>query len=405
MDTGKKRVRLKILVALGFAIVVGAFGLGRLNGRAEEGGPGGSPQGPMPVVVEILKAEPVRIWSEFSGRLTPVDYAVIQPQVSGAITEVQFRDGQMVKKGDVLFVIDPRPYKAAAGQAQAALSAAQNRYTLALKDLKRAEGLIGNEAISHRVFDERQNDARTALAAVEGAKAELERARINLEYAHVRAPVSGRVSRAELTVGNVVQAGPAAPVLTSIISGEGIYADFEVDEQTYLNHIFGTAKGREEEEKIPVQIVLRGAKDHVIEGRMHTFDNRIDPASGTIRARAVFENPDGALLPGMFVKVRMGNPSEKSRILVPEKAIGTDQDRKFVYVVDEKNIVKYRQVTPGDSSDGRRVIEDGLKPGEKVIVEGVIRIRPDMPVKPMTAEEMAKAAENAKKAQNTETEQ
>ncbi|MCC6598618.1 MAG: efflux RND transporter periplasmic adaptor subunit [Alphaproteobacteria bacterium] len=339
----------------------------------------------MPVDVEIVKPESVRIWSEFSGRLSPVEYAVIQPQVGGKIMEIRFGDGQSVEKGDVLFVIDPRPYKAAQDQAQAALNAAQNQYELARKDMERAQGLIGMDAISGRVFDERQNTVRTALAAVEGAKAELQNAKINLEYAYIKAPISGRVGRAELTVGNVVQAGPSAPVLTSVVSSAGIYADFDVDEQTYLNHIFQNARGLAEEVKIPVQIALRSADgaEHVIEGRMHNFDNRINPDSGTIRARAIFENADGALLPGMFVKVRMGNPDEGAHILLSEKAIGTDQDRKFVYTVDETDTVKYRQVTLGDSAGDRRVILSGLNAGDRVIVEGVIRIRPDMPVQPV----------------------
>lgn len=389
------------LVLAGVAIAVAGFAYFKMSGNAGAQMPGG-PQGPMPVLVNVMQKEPVMLWSEFSGRLTPVDYAIVRPQVSGTITEIKFEDGQHVEKGDVLMVIDPRTYDAAHKEAKANLSTAQNAYALAKVELDRAQGLIESNAISKRVFDERQSAARSALAAVESAKAQVQQADINLDYAYVKAPISGRVGRAELTVGNVAQAaGLAAPMLTSVVSDAGIYADFEMDEQTYLSSIRSGAKDKEQEMLIPVQIMLGGNADQIVEGKIHTFDNHIDPASGTIRARAIFANEDGALLPGMFVKVRLGSPSNEEKIMVTEKAVGTDQNRKFVYVVDDTNTVKYRQVELGDSLAGRRVVLSGLEVGEKVIGEGIIKIRPDMPVKPMSPEEMEamqKQAEEAAKA-------
>lgn len=349
----------------------------------------GGPQGPMPVVVESVKREPLVVWTEFSGRLVPVDYAVIRPQVSGVITEVRFEDGQAVQKDDVLFVIDPRPFEAALKEAKAGVAIAENAYVLAQNEFTRAQGLIATNAISKREFEARERDFKTTKASLEAAKAQLQNANINIDYAYVKAPISGRVGRAELTVGNVAQAaGLAAPMLTSVVSSEAIYADFEVDEQTYLKSVRAQASDKSAEQEIPVQIIVGEQSSQPIEGKIHTFDNRIDPQSGTIRARALFDNAQGVLLPGMFAKVRLGSASSEERIMVSEKAIGTDQNRKFVYVVDEKNIVQYRPVQLGMSSEGRREVIGGLEAGEKIITEGIMRIQPQMPVQPMSAQEM-----------------
>lgn len=371
------------------ALGVGGFFVLAPSQHAGAQMPGG-PQGPMPVMVNIAKKEPVMIWREFSGRLTPVDYAIIRPQVSGTITEIKFEDGQHVEAGDVLMVIDPRPYSAALKEARANLSSAKNAYALAKLDLDRAEELISSSAISKRILDERKATAKSALASVNAAEAQVAKAEVDLDHAYVKAPISGRVSRAELTVGNVAQAaGLAAPELTSIVSDAGIYADFEVDEQTYLSSIRSKAKDNAEEQMIPVQILLGGNDSDVVEGYIRAFDNHIDPATGTIRARAYFNNENGILLPGMYVKVRLGSPSEDEHIMVSEASIGTDQDRKFVYIVDETGTVKYRQIEIGQSVQGRRVVDSGLEPGDKVIAEGIIKIRPEMPVQPMTADEWA----------------
>jgi multidrug efflux system membrane fusion protein len=396
----QRMIKSGVWIALSAGLVVAGFVY--MGGSSKVGAqmPGG-PQGPMPVVVNIMQKEPLMVWSDFSGRLTPVDYAVIQPQVSGIITEVRFEDGQRVEKGDVLMVIDPRPFDAVLKEAKANASSAENVYSLAKIELARAEGLMATNAISQRIFEERQTAAKTAQAGADSARAQVQQAQINLDYAYVKAPISGRAGRAELTIGNVVQAGPGAPILTSVVSDAGIYADFEVDEQTYLKTIRIGATDKAAEQAIPVQLLLGSEGTVMIEGQIHTFDNRIDPTSGTIRARALFENADGVLLPGMFVKVLLGSPSSDEKIMITEKAIGTDQNRKFVYVVDDKNTTQYRQIELGASMGGRRVVLSGLEPGEKVIVEGVMRIQPGMPVQPMSAEEMEammKAQEEVAKA-------
>ena len=345
----------------------------------------GGPPSAMPVTVEVIASAPVQIWNDYSARLESVDFAEIRPQVSGRIPELRFQDGQDVEEGDILYVIDPRPYRAAVNQARAELEAAQNQADLSQIELSRALELIKTNAISKRILDERASATEIAVASVDAAKARLDRAEIDLDYAYVKAPITGRVSRAEIKVGNIVEAGLAAPLLTSIVSTDGIYADFEVDEQTYLKYIRQNARNREAENQIPVKLIL-GNDDFTYEGFIDSFDNQINPTSGTIRARALFTNEDGALLPGMFASVQMGTPDVQNKILLDERAIGTDQDRKFVYIVNAENMSEYREVKIGESMDGARVISDGLTEGDRVITEGIIRIRPGMPVDPQIAQ-------------------
>ncbi len=359
--------------------------------------PAGQPQA-MPVVVEVVETKSIQIWTDYSARLEAVEYAEIRPQVSGKITEIKFEDGQEVELGDELYTIDPKPYEAAVSQAEAELKVAKNEFSLAQKESKRAEELIKTNAISKRIFDERKSKSNVAWARIKAAEARLDRTKIDTEYAHVTAPISGRVSRAEIKVGNLVQAGPNAPLLTTIVSTAAIYADFDVDEQTYLRYIRSNAKDRASENTVPVKLIL-GGDDVEYDGFIYSFDNQINPSTGTIRARALFENKDGALLPGMFASVKMGLPEKQDNILLTERAIGTDQDRKFVYVVNDQNMVEYRQVKIGESTGGERIVISGLSEGDQVITEGIIRIRPGMPVMPQSAAEAEAAASAAAQAQ------
>lgn len=346
----------------------------------------------MPVTTHIVTSKPIQIWKDYSARLEAVNFAEIRPQVSGTITEVKFEDGQMVEKGDVLFVIDPRPYEASVNQAKAELRVAKNQLSFSLKELKRAKELIKTNAISERILDERSNAHNIAIATVSAVQARLTSAEINLDYAHIKAPINGRVSRAEIKEGNLVEAGGNAPVLTSIISKQELYADFEVDEKTYLQYVRHSTKQAEEEHRIPVKLNLSG-DDVEYKGFIQSFDNQIDISSGTIRARALFNNEDGALLPGMFASVKMGTSSSSDQILISERAIGTDQSRKFVYVVNDENIAEYRIVTIGESMDGQRVITSGLNDGDEVIVEGIIRIRPSIAVVPKNEKQALEQSE------------
>jgi multidrug efflux system membrane fusion protein len=345
--------------------------------RSDAGQPPAAVTQAVPVITKTLVPQKVHVWSEFSGRLYPVDFAEIRPEVSGRITKVWFDDGQIVQAGDVLMVIDPRPYEAAVDRAEANLASARTNADFTKVEQARAEGMVERQAIPVRVYDERKNNYRVAAANVKAAEAELERARLDLDHAYVKAPISGRISRAELTVGNLVQAGSAAPLLTSIVSNNEVYADFQVDEQTYVETIRGAANGRDQEQRIPVQLTVRGAKEQSYNGFIFSFDNHIDIASGTIRARAKFNNADGVLLPGMFVSVSLAGGNARDALLIPERAVSFDQSKKFVYVVGDDNKVAYREVKLGKEVQAQRIVLEGLQAGDRVIVEGVQRVKPD----------------------------
>lgn len=340
---------------------------------------------PTEVTVESLQPQDVRIWTSFSGRLKAVDEALVRPEVSGRIVEVKVRDGQTVRAGDPMIVVDPRPYEAAVARAKADLAAARARAEFATAEYERAKGLIAAEAIPLSTHDHRGNEYRMAQAAVLAADAALRQASINLDHAFVKAPIAGRISRAELTVGNLVQSGPGAPVLTRIVSNEDIYADFEVDEQSYIRSIRNHADTQSKEQQIPVDMRLQGDADHVYKGKIYTFDNSIDVNTGTIRARARFANKDHTLVPGMFVSVSLAGSGNTRALLVPDVAIGSDQAKKFVYVVGAENKVQYREVILGAGVDGRHIVLSGLKAGDRVVTKGLQFVRPDVVVTPTEA--------------------
>lgn len=357
-----------------FSLAVGTYyTLTPISGHSDDS----SNPMPPPTHVEVveLKVEPVRLWTRFSGRLTAVNSAEIKPQVSGEIQQVLFDDGQQVQQGEVLFIIDPRPYEAEVQQAQAQLTSARSRATLARDELDRARKLVERQLVSESVFDAANNEYRIANARIEEAESALVKAKLDLEYAHIKAPFTGLISHAELTVGNIVEAGSSAPVLATLVSNQQLYAEFNVDEQTYIRSM----RQRDLVGQMPVQLTLAD-DDKVYRGKIHAFDNRLDISTGTIRARAIFENTDGALTPGMYANVHLGAPKETNVMLLPTKAIGTNQDKKFVYIVDENNTVGYREVTLGEYYQGQRVIESGPESGSLVVVNGLSHIRPGMPV-------------------------
>jgi multidrug efflux system membrane fusion protein len=329
--------------------------------------------------------ENIRVWTRFSGHLKAVDEAQVRPEVGGRIVDVRIKDGQNVRAGDVMFVIDPRPYDAAVAKAKADLASARTRADFAATEYERAKNLIGSQAIPRSLYDQRGNEDRVGKAAVLAADAALRQANINLDYAYVKAPISGRVSRAEITLGNLVQAGPNAPVLTKIVSNDGIYADFDVDEQSYIRSIRNHADTQSKEQKIPVEMTMVGDAGHVYNGTIYTFDNSIDTRSGTIRARAKFANKDGTLVPGMFVSMRLSGSGDTNALLVPDVALGSDQSKRFVFVVGKDNKVVYREVTLGAGIDGRHIVLSGLDAGDRVIVKGVQFVRPDALVSPKEA--------------------
>ncbi len=380
--TSSRRWVVAGLIAASSAGVFAALEANKYAGEAEAKGAAVAPAA-LPVTVATLAAQTVSPFAEFSGRITAVNYAEIRPQVTGRITEVRFTDGQRVNAGDVLFVIDPRPYQAAVDKAEADLATAISNAKFAKVEHERGSQLVKSATLSQETFDQRSNADKSCQAAVKAAQAQLANAQVNLDYAYIKAPFSGRISRAEITVGNLVGSPTAPPpLLASIVSDDGVYADFEVDEQTYLNSVRHYGRSRDEQQTIPVELVVRGDSGRVYRGHIESFDNRIDTGTGTIRARARFDDEDGALTPGMYVSVRMCVGTLDDAVLVPESAIGNDQSKRFVFVVGEDNKAVYRSVELGAHVDGSRVVLAGVKAGERVILDHLQRLAPGAAVDP-----------------------
>lgn len=330
----------------------------------------------IPTVTFItIEPQKMRLWSEFSGRLQAVDIAEIRPQVSGRITEVHFEDGELVKAGDVLFVIDPRPYEAAVARAEARVSTAKANSDYTKLEMDRAANMVKTNAVAQRIYDDRFNANEAAIASLKSAEADLKQAGVDLEHAYVQAPISGRAGRVELTVGNLVQTGVNAPLMTRVVAIDPIYADFEVDEQTYLDSVRSVAHNRKLEREIPVKLYINGNREDVYRGTIYSFDNQLDVSSGTIRARAKFDNKDGVLVPGMFVTVALGKREKEEVLLVPQQAISTDQNKKYVYLIDKDNKVIYREVSLGKEYGNQRILLKGLESGDRVIVKGMQHIK------------------------------
>ncbi|MCZ4090504.1 efflux RND transporter periplasmic adaptor subunit [Sinorhizobium psoraleae] len=346
---------------------------------------------PPAVPVSVAKAESRRIttWESFSGRLEAIERVEVRPRVGGAILKSHFREGALVEKGDLLVTIDPEPYAAAVERAEAQVAAAEARVALAKTELERGRKLVTTSAIPQSGVDQRLSVFDEAQANVRSAKAALRSARLDLQYTEVRAPISGRVGRLEVTAGNLVSAGSASPVLTTLVSTDPIYASFNVSEEVVaaaLAKLSASAAGSAIE-SIPVQIGTAADEGTPISGHIQLINNEVDAATGTIRVRAALNNADSRLIPGQFVRIRIGDPAPAEKLVISDRAIGSDQDKKFVLVVGADNKVEYRQVTLGPTADGLRIVEAGLKPGESIVVNGLQRVRPGVLVAPQPAEE------------------
>jgi RND family efflux transporter MFP subunit len=343
------------------------------------------PPQPPEVTVAEVKAEEITEWDEYQGEFEAVDAVEVRPRVSGHLLRVAFTEGKEVKKGDVLFEIDPQPYQATLDQRQADLARARARLALNERDVERGQRLVQAQAISQEEQDTRLTLVSEARAAVSAAEAAARAAQLDLGFTKVRAPVTGRTGRAEVTEGNLVTAGPAgSTLLTTVVSLDPIYVYFEGDETAYLRYNQLDRAGERPSSRTarnPVQIGLANEEGYPHQGRMDFVDNRLDQATGTIRARAVVSNKRRLFTPGMFARVRLIGSGVRRLTTIPEVAVSTDQDRKFVFVLDGDSVV-YRSVTLGRQLDGqRRVIRNGLEPGEKVVVNGFARIRPGVKVK------------------------
>lgn len=363
------------------AVTAALFGL---QPEAEANPAPAAPQA-TPVSVATVVHGDVAVWDEFSGRLEAVERVDVRSRVAGAVQSVHFREGALVKQGDLLITIDPAPYAAEVDRAEAQVVAAQARVAYAHSEGQRAQRLWDERAIAQRELDERVNARREAEANLRASQAALQSARLSLAYTQVRAPVAGRVGRLEVTVGNLVAAGPGAPVLTTLVSVSPIYASFDADEQIVaraLRDLPSGASARAQLERIPVQMGTAAMSDTPLTGRLQLVDNQVDAKSGTVRVRAVFDNADGRLMPGQFARLRMGQAKTTQALLVNERAVGTDQNKKFVLVVGDDNKAAYREVTLGASVDGLRIVTAGLKANERIVVNGLQRVRPGSLVAP-----------------------
>jgi len=355
-----------------------------------------------PASVAKVEQSEVATWNEFSGRLEAVERVDIRSRVAGTVQAVHFREGALVKAGDLLLTIDPAPYQADVDRAEAQVLAAQARLTNAKTNYVRAKQLLEDHAISQREYDDSLNAQSEADANLRAAQAQAQSAKLSLGYTQVRAPVAGRVGKLEITTGNLVAAGPGAPVLTTLVSVSPIYASFDADEQVVaraLRELPPGASARAQIEKIPVQMGTVADTTTPIAGHLQLVDNQVDARSGTVRVRAVFDNADGNLMPGQFAHLRMGQVKPDSALLINERAVGTDQSKKFVMVVGADDKAQYREVTLGANVDGLRIVTSGLKPGERVVVNGLQRVRPGALIAPQlvamrSADDAPAAAKN-----------
>jgi RND family efflux transporter MFP subunit len=345
-----------------------------------------APPPPQVTVAPVLERD-VTEWDEFTGRLQAVDTVEIRPRVSGFVSAVRFSEGAMVHRGDVLFQIDPRPFQADVDRLRAELARAHATVERANSELGRAERLQSENAMSSEERDRRASFAQESAAQVAAVEAALRAAELNLEFTQVTSPIDGRASRAIVTEGNLVSSGPGqATLLTTVVSLDPVYAYFDADEQIFLKYTAGAGKGANRGAiDRRVQMALASDDGYPHEGRLDFLDNQVDSATGTIRGRAIFGNADGRLTPGLFVRLRLAGNGSYEGLLIQDRAVGTDLSKKFVYVVSPKNEIEYRPVTLGPIVNGLRVVLDGLRAGEPVVVDGLQRIRPGVRVQPVSA--------------------
>ncbi len=334
-----------------------------------------APAAPPVSVAAALEREVVET-VDFPGRIEAVESVEVRARVNGYLQSVHFRPGAQVKKGELLFVIDPRPFEAELARAEATLANTRAQLELARTELARQEQLLAERATSRREYDDAAARLRQFDAQIRANQASVESARLSLAYTRITAPVDGRVGKAEITVGNLVQGEvPNSPVLTTVVSTNPVYAAFEADEASFLRFKMRNGLG--------VQIGLADEQGFPHRGRIDFVDNRVDPQSGTVRMRAVLDNRDGRFTPGLFARVRLGDmDSPRKAVLVADRAIGTDQSKRFVLVVNGDSKAEYREVRIGRAVEGLRVIEAGLEAGEVIVVNGLQRVRPGAPVTP-----------------------
>lgn len=333
--------------------------------------------------------KPVSQWDNFNGRVEAVQSVQLRPRVSGYIDAVNYREGDEVRKGQVLFTIDDRSYRAALEQAKAELARARSQASLARSESGRSEKLIGTQAISREAWEQRRSAASQAQADVLAAEAAVDMAQLNLDFTRVTAPIDGRASRAMITAGNLVTAGDSASVLTTLVSQQQMYVYFDVDENTFLNYQAMARQGQQRH-ALPVEIALVGEQGFPHQGKIDFLDNQLTASTGTIRMRGLLDNQQRQFTPGLFARVRLPGSAQFEAVLIDDKAVLTDQDRKYVYVVDGEGKAQRRDIQPGAMVDGLRIVKSGLQSGDKVIIAGLQKVF--MPGMPVTAQPVAMRA-------------
>lgn len=386
-----RALRSAALVSLSALAVAGLSACQRAESQ-----PGAAAMPPPPVTVAAARETRVSDWAEFTGRFEAVERVELRPRVSGYIDEVRFVEGAEVRKGEVLFVIDPRPYQAELERAEGELARLKAAAVYAQSEAQRAARLLDSRAISQEERDARVSQESQAQAGLRSAQGAVDAARLNLEFTRVVSPIAGRVSRTPYTKGNYVSAG--TQVLTSVVALDPIYVSFDGDERSYLDFRQDPGAGKA---ATPVYVGLANESGFPHEGKLNFIDNALDPASGTIRVRALLPNPQRHFTPGLFARVRLPGGEPYAATVIPEAAIGTDQDRRFVLVVGADGTVEYRPVQLGTLHGSDRVVSQGLKPGEQVVTGGMHRARPGSKVTPqLAAPAAAPAAGDAAAAQS-----
>ncbi len=379
----RRLLSLATVSVLALSGVGGVFAVTEHNAQASDPAPAVVPA--VPVSVASVEQKETASWDEFSGRLEAVERVEVRSRVSGAVLAAHFKEGALVKQGDLLVTIDPDPYEAEVARQKAAVSAAEARVALTKSEFERGKHLVETRFLSQSDLDLRTNNYNEAQANVQAAQAALKTAQLNLDYTEVHAPVSGRVGKIEVTQGNLVPAGPGAPVLTTLVSVDPIYVQFNADEGLVgdaLSSIPADATGTRDLSRIPVDITTATTGDYRTRGTLQFVDNQVNVGTGTVRMRAVFDNPDGRLMAGQFARVRLGQAKAEEAIAITERAIGTDQDKKFVMVVGQDNKAAYREIKIGKAVEGLRLVTAGLNPGERIVVNGLQRVRPGALVEP-----------------------
>jgi multidrug efflux system membrane fusion protein len=331
-------------------------------------------------VAEVIE-QPINEWDEFTGRLEAPESVEIRPRVSGYIDRVAFDEGSLVKKGDLLFQIDPRPFEAEVKRLQAQLQQARADYTRTANEARRGDRLRQSNAISAELADARSSAATAAQAQVAAVQAQLDNAQLNLGFTRITAPIDGRVSRAEITSGNLVNAGES--LLTSVVSTDKVYAYFDADERVFLKYVELARKaGSDARGASPVYLGLSSEAGHPHQGQLDFLDNQVNPRTGTIRGRAVFDNSKGEFTPGLYARLKLVGSSTYPAALIKDDAVGTDLGKKFVLVLGEDNSVNYRAIELGPKLEGLRIVRTGLAKGEKIVVNGLQRAMPGATVEP-----------------------